>query len=112
MSLERRRVEDMHFHREILNVEKLLSYIDDESKIISEEVNDSAKTTLNSSVTEKAQSKHTPPSSIHMMTPIPPFQLPLSPKYHPTRQVAQVWDRRYRLPHFESVVFPPGFIDV
>ena len=93
-------VEDTNNNTYILNVENLLQYIDDNSKIISGEAQDSITRTNH------------PASSIIKTTLTTPLQPPLSPSYFPTRQVAQVWDSGYRLENFERTVLPPGFIDV
>ena len=41
---------------------------------------------------------------------------PLSPAYHPSRVVSQVWQENhqledlYRYTHFDRMVYPPGFV--
>ena len=97
---EGKMMSNQHSNDEILNVEELLSYIEDDSKIISEDIHKHAKAT---------EIFH---SSFNMESPVLTSKLHLSPSYCPTRQVAQVWDRGYQQRNFESIVFPPGFIDI
>ena len=85
---------------EILNVEELLNCLKDGSKIISESNPDSVEMRNNHQ------------SSTNILKAISTIELPLSPKYHPTRIVPQVWDRRYHPAIFENIVYPPGFVDV
>ena len=89
-----------NYEVETLDAKDLSNFLEDKSKIITE---------LNHEIVKHPNNQQI---SVGMVNPVTYVDTPFLPRYHPTKIVPEVWNIAYHPATFESIVYPPNYIDV